>query len=466
MHRAYLDWHGKIDLLKIIVVGSGAGGATAARELSMRGNEVVVMEAGKGFKPFTRHLFWASGLRSLGLLGGEKTIDRIFPHINTMRSSEDLVLVRGVTTGGCTTISCGNLVRAENGLREIGLDLSQEFEELERLLKPTIVPRARWRPVTQKMFDSAEALGLGPSPTPKMLDVDKCDFCGLCELGCPKGARWDSRRFLPDIFSHGGTLLRESMVKRLVLENGAVRGVELEGSETIHQADAVVLAAGAIGTAQILKASGVKASDSLWVDIVLTLGGRLRDARMFDEPPMSWYVKRPDYILSPYPDILSHLFHRPWRDVSDGDRVGVMVKLADDPNGSVESDGTVRKMLTGHDRSRLVEGMGLAEEIMTSAGVSGPFVPGILNGGHLGGTVPLTRDDVETMRPSWLPDGVWVADLSLLPKSQGLPTILTTMALAMAVSRKISEEGRPRSVSGVERSGEIDLAPATLSQSA
>ena len=61
----------------------------------------------------------------------------------------------------------------------------------------------------------------------------------------------------------------------------------------------------------------------------------------------------------------------------------------------------------------------------------------MLNGGHLGGTVPLSRDDVHSMRPSWLPEGLWVADMSLLPKSQGLLTIMTTMALALKVSRKV-----------------------------
>ena len=41
------------------------------------------------------------------------------------------------------------------------------------------------------------------------------------------------------------------------------------------------------------------------------------------------------------------------------------------------------------------------------------------------------------MRPSWLPEGLWVADLSLVPHSQGLPTILLTAALALRVARNI-----------------------------
>jgi choline dehydrogenase-like flavoprotein len=43
------------------------------------------------------------------------------------------------------------------------------------------------------------------------------------------------------------------------------------------------------------------------------------------------------------------------------------------------------------------------------------------------------------MHPDTLPEGLWIADLSLMPRSQGLPAMLTTMALALRVSKKILE---------------------------
>jgi ferredoxin len=403
------------------------------------GHDVLVLEAGKPFQPLPRRIVWADRLRGVGLLGSEKTIDVVFPHVSSLRSSADLVLLRGVTTGGSTTISCGNAVRAENGLNEIGLDLSQEYREIEDILSPTETPRSRWRPVTQMMFDSAEDLGLSPSPTPKMVDMSKCVSCGLCELGCKTGARWSATSFFKDIEACGGRIFTESPVSRVIVEDGRAKGIEVavRGVKRRLEADAVVLAAGGIGTAQILEASGIPSADRLWVDVVLTLGGVLKDAHQFRENPMAWYVKQPGYILSPYPDILSHMFHKPWRGVPAGDRVGVMVKMADDQNGSVGANGEVHKELTVDDRARLAEGIDLAESMMRSAGVNGPYVEGLLNGGHLGGTVPLSREYVQSMRPSWLPEGLWVADLSLLPKSQGLPTIMTAMALALKVSRKV-----------------------------
>ena len=423
--------------MRAVVVGSGAGGATAARELAERGFEVTVLEAGDPFKPLTRTLGWARPLRRAGLLGSERTITRVFPHMEARRSSEDLVLVRGVTLGGCTAISTGNAVRGDGALRGIGLDLTPELEELEGRLGVAAVPRDRWRPLTARMFDEAEALGLVPRPTPKAVDLGRCVSCGMCELGCATGAKWDSRRFLEDLQRLGGTVRTGAAVTSVVVEGGRARGVLVGGRERVD-ADVVVLAAGGIGTAAVLKASGLPARDSLWVDVVLTVGGVLEGARMLEEPPMVWYTSREGYILSPYIDVLSHWFHPPWRDVPVEDRVGVMVKLADEATGSVGADGTVRKALTEADRARLRDASALARRVMEASGVHGPFVEGMLNGGHMGGTVPLAREDVAAMRPPWLPEGLWVADLSLVPRSQGLPTMLLAAALGLRVARTIA----------------------------
>lgn len=427
--------------MKAIVVGTGAGGATAARELSAQGFKVTILEAGGTFKPFRRLLSLATPLRKTGLLGDERIISHIFPPMNATRSSNELVLLRGMTMGGSTVLSCGNIARAEHGLKEIGLDLTPEFEEIEESIGIREFPREKWRPITKKMFEVAEELGLKPKIVNKAIDPEKCISCGLCELGCANGAKWDSRNFLDDAIRGGAILHTSSPVEKLIVENGTVKGVKLKSrfkSKTL-KADIVVLAAGGIGTAQILKASGLPAKDNLWVDIVLTLGGVLKGANQLKEPPMAWYTKHEDYILSPYFDILSHWFHKPWRNVPTTDRVGMMVKLADIEKGTVFTDGKVEKTIKREDHPRLDKAINEAEKIMESAGVSGPYIKGMYNGGHLGGTVPLKAEDVDSMKPSWLPRRLWVADLSLAPRSQGLPTILLAAALALKVSRKIIE---------------------------
>lgn len=428
--------------MRAIVVGTGAGGATAARELQSAGFEVCILESGSSFKPFTRNLSWSEPLRRLGLLGGEKNFRHLFPAMDIHHSSEDLVLVRGLTTGGSTVLSCGNLVRTDNGLKEIGLDLTPEFQELEDELNPIPIPEDKWRPLTRKMFQSAQDMGLDPKPTPKAVDPQRCTGCGLCELGCRVAARWDSRRFLKEAINRGAILHTRTPVKEIIVAHNMVKGVlaRYQGRKTIIKGDVVVLAAGGIGTAQILKNSGLDVKDNLWADIVLTLGGVSKGAHQLEEPPMVWYTKHEDFILSPYLDVLSHFFHKPWRNVSIDDRVGLMIKLADVEEGTVYADGQVEKSLTSIDQIRLDQAIKYASQVMDGAGVSRPFIQGMYNGGHLGGTVSLKKEDVKNMRPSWLPEGLWVADLSLAPRSQGMPTILLTAALALKVARKIIAE--------------------------
>jgi choline dehydrogenase-like flavoprotein len=428
--------------MKAIVVGSGAGGAVAVRELAQNGFKVTILEAGKPFSPLTHKVSWLSSLRGSWLLKDENSIQNIFPHYGVTRASQDLVIFRGVTEGGCTSIACGNMVRAENGLKEIGLDLTEEYEEIEKTLTITPIPRERWRPLTQQMYDKAEQLGYTPKPTPKVNDLSKCIGCGYCELGCMTGAKWDSRQVYIDYLGKGISLLTNTSVHKVLLDGNRACGVLVFHGRSTQKinADVVVLSAGGIGTAQILRASNLPARENLWVDVVLTVGGVSKGSRMLKEPPMAWFIKKDNYFLSPYFDLLSYWFHKPWKNVPVEDRVGMMIKLADTEQGIVAADGTVTKSLTKADYQSLDKAKIEAKQIMESSGVTGPFVDGMVHGGHLGGTAPLTKDDVETMHPLWLPQDLWIADLSLMPRSQGLPTMLTASALSLKVARKIVKE--------------------------
>ncbi len=48
---------------------------------------------------------------------------------------------------------------------------------------------------------------------------------------------------------------------------------------------------------------------------------------------------------------------------------------------------------------------------------------GTLNAGHPGGMLPLTGEDAKTLRPSRLPENLFLADATLLPESLGNPPI-------------------------------------------
>jgi choline dehydrogenase-like flavoprotein len=148
-------------------------------------------------------------------------------------------------------------------------------------------------------------------------------------------------------------------------------------------------------------------------------------------------------ILSPYFDHLSFFFNRDWR-LHAGDIVSIMIKLADDGLGSISRQG-VDKALTDQDRRRLDEGVVICKEILRrfGAGDEDMFL-GTVIGGHPGGMLPLTEKEATSFHSDRLPENLYVADASLLPKSLGGPPILTIIAMAKRIS-KICQSfvGRP-----------------------
>ena len=64
---------------------------------------------------------------------------------------------------------------------------------------------------------------------------------------------------------------------------------------------------------------------------------------------------------------------------------------------------------------------------------------GTLNAGHPGGALPLGPASAVTFHDPRLPENLYVADASLLPRSLGGPPILTIMAMAKRVARIVSE---------------------------
>ena len=66
---------------------------------------------------------------------------------------------------------------------------------------------------------------------------------------------------------------------------------------------------------------------------------------------------------------------------------------------------------------------------------------GTLNAGHPGGMLPLTAAERDTLHHPDLPENLYVADATILPESMGNPPILTIMALAKRISKRVSGDG-------------------------
>ena len=418
-----------------IVVGSGAGGATVAKELQGT-YQVTVLEEGRPFRRATTGWTAIERIRRTRLLRDERMLRIAMPAIR-IRKTPEMVLVNAATTGGTTTIATGNGIRLDQGLRAIGIDLDAEFAEIAREVPITTGHQAHWRPTTRRLFDVVTAMGLSPAPTPKMATSDACRHCGRCVFGCPFGVKWDTRAFLDRAVDHGAELVTRAHVDRIVVEADRATGVLVSSrlGRRFRPADLIVVAAGGFGTPAILERSGISCEPHLFVDPVLTVAAHAPGAQQHSEIAMPFLVHRPHFILSPYYDWVSALFNPAWRDPLP-DIVGIMIKLTDEATGSVSARGEITKSLTATDRAWLDEGAGIATEVLASFGADpASMFRGTLNAGHPGGTLPLTEATANTFHDERLPDNVYVADGTLFPQSLGGPPILTTIAIAKRVAR-------------------------------
>lgn len=419
---------------KVIVIGSGAGGAMAAHMLS-RDFEVTVLEAGGDFKPLALPLDKLAMFRWTGLYFDERLIQLLLPAMRIDRHKE-MVMVYGEGVGGTTTLATGNAVRADEGLKKIGINLDEEFEELYQELPITTDHQRYWTSITKKTFQVMEEMGLDPQPMPKFLRPGSCRLCGHCSIGCPTRAKWDTRELLEGIH-----VVKNCRVTHIEITDGVARKVHaVKGFKHLtFDADIVVVAAGGYGTPDVLRASGIECQPTLFVDPVLCVAAPMEGARQDRQLLMPFVSRQEKYIISPYMDWLSFFFNSSWRKPMDG-MVSLMIKLADVEQGDVHK-GKMDKVLTPKDHRYLKLGVEDCREILIRMGAKKEDIfLGTLNAGHPGGMLPLTPAEAETLHSPLLPENLYVADASILPQSLGLPPILTIMAMAKRIAKIIKEK--------------------------
>jgi len=421
---------------KALVVGSGAGGSTIARELQAQGKyQVTILEAGKEFKPLSWNLKRLAALRKTGLFLDERMIQVLFPHMRIRKMSDKLVVVAGKGTGGTTTLATGNALRYDQDLLALGIDLGEEFEALELELPITVEHRKHWSALTEELYSACKTRGFDPQPLPKFLHAEKCVRCGQCVLGCQHGAKWDACDLLRQAVRAGAELKTGHQVRRLLMENGQATGVEVAGVGSLS-ADVVIVAAGGLDTPVILQNSGIQCESKLFVDPVLCVAAPYEGAVLDRQLPMPFVVQGDRYIISPYFDHLSFFFNNDWKRPSQN-IMSLMIKLADVPQGEVTSGG-INKELVPLDKERLDQAVQDCQAILGEVGIAEKdMFLGTLNAGHPGGMLPLTPAEAKTLHNPRLPENVYVADATLFPNSLGNPPILTIMALAKRIAHHI-----------------------------
>lgn len=431
----------------IVVIGTGAGGATVARELSKKGLKVLILEKGK------RH---EAGL-SVNLIKNVP-INLMVDLANEDKEKYDFLalpaeLMHIEDVGGTTPVSLANACyacstcysnAASTQFKIHDIDLFKELIEASTDLKVSPFPRDLMGPATRKIVEAGENLGYLMEPMPKFIDFSKCNSCGLCIQGCKIEAKWDATHFINEALVNGATLISDFKVTKILHEDNEVTGIEGLFGDKIQKFEAktVILAAGALNTPEILKNSGIKENigKGLFCDLFTTVGGFLKDANLNKEIPMGVKSEFGPYFLAPhFSNQLVSLLENKGFSVNPEDIMGIMVKIADEANGNINQDKSIEKSLTERDIELLKEGYGKSVKLLVEAGVDpSSIVSTPLRGAHPGGTAAIGKivdNNLETRIK-----GLYIADASVIPQAPGRPPILTITALAKRLAKNISND--------------------------
>lgn len=274
-----------------VIVGSGAGGAMAARTLARAGFDTVVLEEGRRW---TVNEFRATHPidRYAGLYrGGGATVALGRPSV---------VLPIGRAVGGTTVVNSGTCYRPpltvqrrwrdEFGLALADSDrLADRLDDVEQTLRVSPVPLEIMGRNGRLLLEAAATLGWAAAPIPR--NAPGCEGCCQCAIGCPRNAKFGVHlNALPQACAAGARIISEARVERVLHRHGRARGARArrpDGTALDVLADTVIVAAGATETPGLLRRSGIGAHPRLGRNLALhpatVLAGR------FDHDVVAWH---------------------------------------------------------------------------------------------------------------------------------------------------------------------------------
>jgi len=245
----------------VCIIGSGAGGGTAAAVLAGAGKDVIVLEAGGYFDDADfdgaelggfRNLYAEAGFaatadHSVGLLAGE-------------------CFGGGTVVNYTTSFRTPDDVRAEWAAAGVPWFTSDEYtRSLDAVCARLHVNLDHNRvSAREQILDRGlKALGWHAAAMPRnVVGCDQGKVCGYCGYGCAIGAKQSTTKtWLADAQTAGARFVVETRAQRIRMEAGAATGVEAR-SKSGHQINirckAVVVACGAIHTPALLLRSGLR----------------------------------------------------------------------------------------------------------------------------------------------------------------------------------------------------------------
>lgn len=256
-----LDMHGSGETIEadVVVIGSGAGGAAAARTLASRGHAVVILEAGKFLH---RNDYTGSILvRSAGVyssFGLQYTI-----------GNASIFLPTGQAVGGTTTINAGTCLRTPpwilkhwregQGLRFDEDTLTPYFQRIESWLEVGVPDATLLGAQASIIAQGADKLGIAHGPLTR--NAPGCDGQATCCFGCPTAAKRSADiSMIPAALLAGAQLFTHARVQSVsqTRDGNIVHARSASGRSIAVRARAVVFAAGALRTPGLLRRAGVR----------------------------------------------------------------------------------------------------------------------------------------------------------------------------------------------------------------
>jgi choline dehydrogenase-like flavoprotein len=274
-----------------VIVGSGAGGAMAARTLARSGLDTVIVEEGRRWTveefrsshPIDRYAGLYRGAGATVALG-----------------RPSVVLPIGRAVGGTTVVNSGTCFRpppavARRWRDEFGLALAEpdrlaaRLDDVEHTLRVEPVPLQIMGRNGRALLDAAATLGWRAAPIPR--NAPDCEGCCQCAIGCPRNAKFGVHlNALPQACAAGARIISQARVERVLHHDGRARGVRVrrpDGTALDVIADTIVIAAGATETPNLLRRSGIGAHPRLGRNLALHPATML--AGRFESDVIAWH---------------------------------------------------------------------------------------------------------------------------------------------------------------------------------
>jgi long-chain-alcohol oxidase len=480
----------------VCVVGSGAGGGTAAGVLASAGLDVVVLEAGGYYSEEDFDGAELPGYARMYLNGGGVATD-----------DQSIGLLAGSCLGGGTLVNYTWCFRPpdfvrEEWTRDLGLeDWGEDFDRsLDAVWDRIAISSESSIPSTRDhaMRTGLDALGWHSEVMQRNCKGCKEEVCRLCHYGCQIGAKQSTMKtWLQDAYDNGARILVHTPVDRVLTEGGQANGVvarTLDGHEVTVRSRAVALAAGALHTPAIMVRSGIagpQVGKNLMLHPVLITWG------IFDEEVRPWegtlgatysdefldmgegYGVKYEQAATP-PSILA--IFAPWRGSRESAELmqalrytvgyGALQRARDAGEVVVGPDGlpTPRWALSEFDRDVMRKGLDGAAQILEAAGARRiysshagwvSYDPGsgdgrsrlleaadrcgwgtaqvTLGSFHLMGTARMgssrERSVCDGYGEVWDVKGLYVCDGAVLPTNLGVNPMVTIEAAAHKIAR-------------------------------